>query len=104
MHYLTKIDKERAERGVTMKQLAQDAGLAEITLKGLFSGKNTNTSVDSVLALCKALGISAASIFASKGEVVISTGAEDAALFEAIRKTPQRAKEILLDLLRFMAK
>ena len=104
MHYLTKIDKERAERGVSMKQLAQDAGLAEVTLKGLFKGKNKNPKVDTVLALCEVLDYSAAVAFATEKEVVISADKQEAALFEAIRKTPKKARAAILELLRYIAK
>ena len=106
MRYLTKIDTERTGRGVTMKQLAQDAGLAFGTVKGLLNGKNTNNNpnVETILALCEALGISVAAIFATEDEVVISAETIDAALFDAIRNKPVELKEILLQLFRYIAK
>ena len=106
MRYLTKIDTKRAGRGVTMKRLAQDAGLAFGTVKGLLNGKNTNNNpnVETILALCEALGLSAAEVFAGDNEVVVSAETIDAALFEVIRNKPAELKEILLDLFRYIAK
>ena len=103
MHYLTKIDTERARQKLSMDRLADASGLSVGTLKRLFSGKEPNTAVESVCALCKALGISVAAVFATEVEVVISADKDDAMLFEAIRNKPAEVKKILFELLRHIA-
>jgi len=103
MHYLTKIDTERARQKLSMGKLAEAAGLSVGTLKRLFTGEELNTSVESVSALCDALGLSVAGIFATENEVVITATEDDAELFEAIRSKPAEVKVILLKLLSHIA-
>ncbi|MDR3318895.1 MAG: helix-turn-helix transcriptional regulator [Clostridiales bacterium] len=99
MEYLRKIDTERARQGLSISELAYKAGVADITLKKLFSGKSKNTTVDTVFVLCDALELSAASIFTTEGEFVMTVGAEDMKLLEAIRKVSPLGKKTLLDLM-----
>ena len=99
MDFLSKIDMERVKRGISFKQLAVDSELSEKTVKNLFSGKNTNPNIGSVIALCNALQISVAGVFVTGGETVIS---QDAEAIKAILRIPAEGKTILLNLIRYM--
>ena len=103
MQFLTKIDTERARRGITIKQLANQAGLSEKTVKTMLGGRNPNPNVNSVILLCKALRISVAAAFTDGNEVVVTVNGEDAELLNAIRRLPANGKAVLLDLVRYMA-
>jgi len=57
-----------------------------------------SADIETILALCDALGLSVAAAFTTESEVVISAGAEDAGLFETIQKVPVELKAILIEL------
>jgi len=105
MNYLTKIDAERAKQKITMEELAKKTGLSVDTIKRLLSrSAGANANVESVVALCNALGLSVAGVFATDYEVVIQAKAEDVAVFEAIQKKPFKIKAVLLELLECITK
>ena len=104
MNYMTKIDAARTRRGISVRKLANNAGLSYKTVENLFSGKNRNPQIETVTSICDALEISVASVFTTENEVVISARAEDAALFEAAIKTPAEFRVILFELLRYIMK
>ena len=93
-----KIEKLRFQRGWSMYELAQEAGMTQSTLTSLVKRGNP-PKIETLECICEAFGITLAQFFMEdeKLEVLSKNEKELISLF---RKIPEAKQQALIDLLK----
>lgn len=100
MDVLTKIKKQRDERGWSDYKLAQEAGLRQSTLSSMFK-KNNMPTIPTLEALCKAFGLTLSQFFAD-GNMPVDLTDEQRSMLENWNMLPSEQKKALLELMKSM--
>ena len=99
MDIIERIKELRDERGWNTNQLALEAELTQSTLSNLLSPKsNSLPSLDTLMRLCDAFGITPAQFFMEEEQTEL-VSAQEKLLIEQYRKLPANKKQAVLELL-----
>ena len=98
MNVLNKIKMLQQDRGMSMSQLANKAGLTPSTLSALFQ-RNNQPTIPTLEAICKAFGITISQFFADSNLPVDLTP-EQACLLENWNRLSENQKDAVLALLK----
>ena len=99
MDIIERIKELRDERGWSTNQLALEAELTQSTLASLLSSKyNSLPSLDTLMRLCNAFGITPAQFF-MEDERTELVSAQEKLLIEQYRRLPDNKKKAVLELL-----
>ena len=97
MDIIKKIDDLRFQRGWSMYELAQEAGLTQSTLTSITKRKNP-PKIDTLQAICDAFGITLAQFFMEDEQLEILSK-EEKELITLFRKLPNNKRQALIELL-----
>ena len=97
MNINEKIEKLRFERGWSVYELAQEAGVTQSTLSSMTKRGNP-PKIDTLACICEAFGITLAQFFMEDEQLEILSEQEKE-LVGAFRKLPQHKQCALLELL-----
>ncbi len=98
MDIIEKIKHLRDERGWSTNQLALEAELTQSTVSTLLTKPNALPSLDTLMRLCGAFGISLAQFFAEDEDCeLVST--QEKALIEQFRKLSDKKKRAIINLI-----
>ena len=92
-----KIEKLRFQRGWSMYELAQEAGITQSTLTSMIKRGNA-PKIDTLSCICEAFGITLAQFFMEDEQLEILTE-EEKKLLSLFRRMPDAKKKALVDLL-----
>ena len=92
-----KIEKLRFQRGWSMYELAQEAGITQSTLTSMIKRGNP-PKIDTLSCICEAFGITLAQFFMEDEELEILSK-EEKELVALFRKLPDNKQQSLIDLL-----
>ena len=92
-----KIEELRFQRGWSMYELAQQAGITQSTLSSMIKRGNA-PKIDTLYFICEAFGITLAQFFMDDGELEILTD-DEKRLMSLYRRLPEAKRRALLDLL-----
>ncbi len=98
MDIIEKIKQLRDERGWSTNQLALEAELTQSTVSTLLTKPNALPSLDTLMSLCGAFGITLAQFFAEDEDSEL-VSAQEKNLIEQFRKLPKKKKRAVIDLL-----
>ena len=93
-----KIEKLRFQRGWSMYELAQEAGITQSTLTSMMKRGNP-PKIDTLECICEAFGITLAQFFMEDEELEILSRSEKE-LVSSFRKLPDAKQQALLNLLK----
>lgn len=93
-----KIEKLRFQRGWSMYELAQEAGITQSTLTSMIKRGNP-PKIDTLACICEAFGITLAQFFMEDEELEMLSKSEKE-LVSSFRKLPEAKQQALLDLLK----
>lgn len=93
-----KIEKMRFQRGWSMYELSQEAGITQSTLTSIMKRGNP-PKIDTLECICEAFGITLAQFFMDDEELeVLSTTEKE--LISLFRRLPATKQHALIDLLK----
>ena len=92
-----KIEKMRFQRGWSIYELAQEAGITQSTLTSMIKRGNP-PKIDTLECICEAFGITLAQFFLEDEKVEILSSKEKE-LLTAYRKLPENKQKALLSLI-----
>lgn len=93
-----KIEALRFQRGWTMYELAQEAGITQSTLSSMIKRGNP-PKIETLSCICEAFGITLAQFFTEDEEIELLSK-EEKNLILRFRKLPEEKQKALLDLLK----
>ena len=93
-----KIEKLRFQRGWSMYELAQEAGITQSTLSSMIKRGNP-PKIDTLQSICEAFGITLAQFF-TEDEELEALSKDEKELISCYRKIPESKQKALLDLLK----
>ena len=93
-----KIEQLRFQRGWSMYELAQEAGITQSTLTSMIKRGNP-PKIDTLSCICEAFGITLAQFFMEDEQLEILSKAEKE-LISLFRKLPDLKQQALIDLLK----
>ena len=92
-----KIEKLRFQRGWSMYELAQEAGITQSTLTSMIKRGNP-PKIETLECLCQAFGITLAQFF-MEDEHLEALSKNEKELLSSFRKLPEAKQQALIDLL-----
>ncbi len=92
-----KIEKLRFQRGWSMYELAQEAGITQSTLTSMIKRGNP-PKIETLSCICEAFGITLAQFF-MEDEALEILSKEEKRLITSYRKLPATKQKALIDLL-----
>ena len=92
-----KIEELRFQRGWSIYELAQKAGIAQSTLTSMINRGNP-PKIDTLICICEAFGITLSQFFMEDEQVEMLSGVEKK-LISLFRKLPESKQQALVDLL-----
>ena len=98
MDIIEKIKHLRDERGWSTNQLALEAELTQSTVSTLLTKPNALPSLDTLMRLCGAFGITLAQFFAEDEDSEL-VSAQEKVLIGQFRKLPDKKKKAIINLL-----
>ncbi len=98
MDIIEKIKHLRDERGWSTNQLALEAELTQSTVSTLLTKPNALPSLDTLMRLCGAFGITLAQFFAEDEDSEL-VNAQEKVLIGQFRKLPDKKKKAIINLL-----
>lgn len=93
-----KIETLRFQRGWSMYELAQEAGITQSTLSSMIKRGNP-PKIDTLECICEAFGVTLAQFF-TEDEQLELLSEDEKELISLFRKTPDIKKQALIDLLK----
>ncbi len=93
-----KIENLRFQRGWSMYELAQEAGITQSTLTSMIKRGNP-PKIDTLECICEAFGITLAQFFMEDEELEILSK-DEKELISSFRKLSESKQQALLDLLK----
>lgn len=93
-----KIEELRFQRGWSMYELAQEAGITQSTLTSMMKRGNP-PKIDTLGCICEAFGITLAQFFMEDEELEVLSKTEKE-LISVFRKIPEIKQKALIDLLK----
>ena len=93
-----KIEKLRFQRGWSMYELAQEAGITQSTLTSIMKRGNP-PKIETLESICEAFGITLAQFFLEDEELEV-LGKNEKELISLFRRIPQVKQQALIDLLK----
>lgn len=93
-----KIEKLRFERGWSMYELAQEAGITQSTLASMIKRGNP-PKIDTLSCICEAFGVTLAQFFMEDEQLEILSG-EEKELVSSFRKMSEDKQRALIELLK----
>ncbi len=93
-----KIEKLRFQRGWSMYELAQEAGITQSTLTSMMKRGNP-PKIDTLECICEAFGITLSQFFMEDEELEILSKKEKE-LISSFRKLPEVKQQALVELLK----
>ena len=97
MDIIKKIEQLRFQRGWSMYELAQEAGITQSTLTSMTKRGNA-PKIDTLECICEAFGITLAQFFMDD-EALEALSSEEKKLISLFRRMPENKRGALLDLL-----
>ncbi len=98
MDIIARIKELRDARGWSTNQLALEAELTQSTVSTLLTKVNSLPSLDTLVCLCNAFGITLAQFFMEEEQTEL-VSVQEKALLEQYRKLPEKKKKAMLALL-----
>lgn len=98
MDIIARIKELRDSRGWSTNQLALEAELTQSTVSTLLTKANSLPSIDTLISLCNAFGITLAQFFMEQEQNEL-VSAQEKTLIEQYRKLPEKKKNAILALL-----
>lgn len=98
MNITNRIKELRDARGWSTNQLALEAELTQSTVSTLLTKPNSLPSLDTLVCLCNAFGLTLAQFFV-EGEESELVNSQEKRLIEQYRKLPDKKKEAVIALL-----
>lgn len=92
-----KIERMRFQRGWSMYELAQEAGITQSTLTSMIKRGNP-PKIDTLESICQAFGITLAQFF-MEDEHLEALSKNEKELLASFRKLPEAKQQALIDLL-----
>ena len=92
-----RIDELRFQRGWSMYELAQEAGITQSTLTSMMK-RGTPPKIDTLECICEAFGITLSQFF-MEDEHMESLDSNEKKLVALFRKLPEKKQQALLELL-----
>ena len=92
-----RIDDLRFQRGWSMYELAQEAGITQSTLTSMMK-RGTPPKIDTVESICEAFGITLSQFFMDD-EHLESLDPNEKKLIALYRKLPEKKQQALIDLI-----
>ena len=93
-----KIEKLRFQRGWSMYELAQEAGITQSTLTSMMQRGNP-PKLETLSCICEAFGITLAQFFTEDEELEL-LGKSEKELISLYRKMPENKQKALIELLK----
>lgn len=93
-----KIEKLRFQRGWSMYELAQEAGITQSTLTSMMQRGNP-PKLETLSCICEAFGITLAQFFTEDEELEL-LGKSEKELISLYRKLPENKQKALIELLK----
>ncbi len=98
MDVIKKIEKLRFQRGWSVYELAQEAGITQSTLTSMIKRGNP-PKIDTLECICEAFGITLAQFFMEDEQIEILSK-EEKELILLFRRMPELKKTALIELLK----
>lgn len=98
MDIVERIKELRDARGWSTNQLAMESELTQSTVSTLLTKENALPSLDTLMRLCNAFGISLAQFFIEEEESEL-VNRQEKILIEQFRKLPSKKRNAILELL-----
>lgn len=99
MDIIEKIKRLRDERGWSTNQLALEAELTQSTVSTILTKANAMPSIDTLIRLCDAFGITLAQFFAD-GEESELVSPREKVLLGQFRKLPEKKQDAIIELIK----
>ncbi len=93
-----KIEDMRFQRGWSMYELAQEAGITQSTLTSMIKRGNP-PKIDTLECICEAFGISLAQFFMEDEQLEVLSK-DEKELISLFRKLPKAKQQALIDLIK----
>ncbi len=93
-----KIESLRFQRGWSMYELAQEAGITQSTLTSMIKRGNP-PKIDTLECICEAFGITLAQFFMEDEQLEILSK-DEKELIASFRKLPESKQQALIDLIK----
>lgn len=92
-----RIDQLRFQRGWSMYELAQEAGITQSTLTSMMN-RGTPPKIETLDSLCEAFGITLSQFF-MEDEQLEALAPDEKKLIDLYRRLPEKKRQALLELI-----